>query len=102
MYFSLLFGYLLGAYFVGANLTRAQNVILTLLYLLTMMFNRSAFLIIQLGGKDLYIGLMELNPGTRPNFLFADAGIVIATAVFGASIAASLYFMWRVRNPKTE
>ena len=102
VYFSLLFGYLLVAYFVGANLTRAKNVILTLLYLFTMVFNRSAFLTIQLGGKDLYIGLMELNPGTRPNFLFADSGIVIASIVVAASIVASLYFMWSVRHPKTE
>ena len=102
VYFSLLFGYLFVAYFVGANLTRAQNVILMFLYLITIILNRSAMLSIQLGGKDLIIGLMELNPDVRPVFLFSDAGIVIASTVVAASIAASLYFMWRVRHPKTE
>jgi hypothetical protein len=102
VYFSLIFGYLLVAYFVGANLTRAQNVILTLLYLLTMILNRTAFVSIQLGGKDLNILLMELNPDARPVFLLSDAGIVTASTVFAASIAASLYFMWSIRHPKME
>jgi len=74
VYFSLIFGYLLAAYFVVANLTRAQNVILTLLYLSTIFLNRSAFLSIQLGGKDLNMGLMELNPDARPVFILSDAG----------------------------
>jgi hypothetical protein len=102
VYFSLIFGYLLVAYFVGANLTRAQNVILTLLYLSTMILNRSAFLSIQLGGKNVIKGLIELNPETRPVFFFSDDAIVFATAVSAALIVASLYFMWSVRHPKTE
>ena len=102
VYFSLIFGYLLAAYFVVANLTRAQNVILTLLYLSTIFLNRSAFLSIQLGGKDLNMGLMELNPDARPVFILSDAGIVFATAVSAELIVASLYFMWSVRHPKTE
>jgi hypothetical protein len=102
VYFSLIFGYLLVAYFVGANLTRAQNVILTLLYIASMILNRSGMLSIQLGGKDLIIDWMELSPDARPVFLFSDAGVVIVLTVVAASIAASLYFMWRVRHPKTE
>jgi hypothetical protein len=102
VYFSLISGYLLVAYFVGANLTRAQNVILTVLYLLTMILNRVAFLGIQLGGQELYIGLMDLYPDTSVLVLFTDAGIVITSAVFAASIIATLYFMWRVRHPKAE
>jgi hypothetical protein len=102
VYFSLIFGYLLAAYFVGANLTRAQSVILTLLYLSSIFLNRSGFLSIQLGGRDLNMGLMELNPDARPVFLFSDAGIVFAIAVSAALIVASLYFMWSVRHQKTE
>jgi hypothetical protein len=102
VYFSLIFGYLLVAYFVGANLTRAQNVILAALYLLTMTLNRTVFLNIQLGGQELYIGFMDLNPDTTVLFLFTDAGVVSASAVFAATIIATLYFMWRVRHPKAE
>jgi hypothetical protein len=102
VYFSLIFGYLLAAYFVGANLTRAQNVILTLLYLSTLFLNRSAFLSIQLGGQDIIMGLMELYPDARPIFLLSDAGIVFNIAVSAALIVATLYFMWSVRHPKTE
>jgi hypothetical protein len=102
VYFSLIFGYLLAAYFVGANLTRAQSVILTLLYLSSIFLNRSGFLSIQLGGKNLNMGLMELNPDARPVFLLSDAGIVFTMAVSTALIVASLYFMWSVRHPKTE
>jgi hypothetical protein len=102
VYFSLIFGYLLVAYFVGANLTRAQNVILAALYLLTMILNRTVFLNIQLAGQELYIGFMDLNPDTTVLFLFTDAGVVSASAVFAATIIATLYFMWRVRHPKAE
>jgi hypothetical protein len=102
VYFSLIFGYLLVAYFVGANLTRAQNVMLTVLYLLTMTLNRAAFLSIQLAGQELFIRFMDLEPDTKVIFLFTDAGIAISTAVFAATIVATLYFMWRVRHPKTE
>jgi hypothetical protein len=67
-----------------------------------MILNRSGMLSIQLGGKDLIIDWMELSPDARPVFLFSDAGVVIVLTVVAASIAASLYFMWRVRHPKTE
>jgi hypothetical protein len=50
LYISLLFGYLLVAYFVGAALTRTQSVILTIRYLLTMSLNRGPYLGQQLGG----------------------------------------------------
>lgn len=102
VYFTLIFGYLIVAYFVGANLTRVQNAILTLLYLSIVILNRVAFLGIQQGGKVLYLGLKELRPDAAPVSLFTDSGIVISAVVFAASIIASLYFMWRVRHPTTE
>jgi hypothetical protein len=102
VYFTLIFGYLIVAYFIGANLTRVQNAILTLLYLSIVILNRFAFLEIQQAGKDLSLGLMELMPDARQAALLTDSGIVISTVVFAASIIASLYFMWRVRHPKTE
>jgi hypothetical protein len=102
VYFTLIFGYLIVAYFIGANLTRAQNAILTLLYLSIVILNRVAFLGIQQAGKALHLDLKELRPDATPASLFTDSGIVISTVVFAASIAASLYFMWRVRHPKTE
>jgi hypothetical protein len=100
VYFSLIFGYLLVAYFVGANLTPAQNVILTLLYLSTIILNRSAFLAIQLGGAILNKGLMELNPDARQIFLYTDSGIVVTIVVSAALMGATLYFMWSIRHPR--
>ena len=102
VYFTLTFGYLIVAYFIGANLTRVQNAILTLLYLSIVILNRVAFLGIQQAGKVLNAGLMELTPDATQATIFSDSAIVISTVVFVASIAASLYFMWRVRHPKTE
>ena len=99
VYFTLIFGYLIVAYFIGANLTRAQTVILTLLYLSIVILNRVAFLGIQQAGKVLNAGLMELTPDAQQATIFSDSAIVISTVVFVASIAASLYFMWRVTQP---
>jgi hypothetical protein len=102
VYFTLIFGYLIVAYFIGASLTRVQNAILTLLYVSIVILNRIAFLGIQQAGKVLHLGLMELSPDATQAALFTDSGIVISTVVFAASIIASLYFMWRVRHPKAE
>ncbi len=79
VYFTLVFGYLIVAYFVGANLTRVQNAILTLLYLSIVILNRVAFLGIQQAGKVLNLGLMELSPDATQAALFTDSGIVIST-----------------------
>ena len=102
VYFSLIFGYLIVAYFAGAKLTRVQNAILTLLYLCTVIINRVAWLGIQQAGKKLNLELMELRPDVSQAPLFTDSGIVISTVIFAASIVGSLYFMWHVRHPKTE
>jgi hypothetical protein len=102
LYISMLFGYLLVAYFIGAALTRAQSVILTILYLLTISLNRGSFLSLQLVGQELSKVFIEMAPDASPVFVFTDAGIVFSTALFVATIAGSLYFMWRVRHPGTE
>jgi hypothetical protein len=65
VYFTLIFGYLIVAYFIGANLTRVQSAILTLLYLSIVILNRVAFLGIQQAGKVLNLGLMELSLDAR-------------------------------------
>ena len=99
---SVLFGYLIVAYFVGANLTKAQSVAMTLLYLFFMIINRAQFVGIMLGGQNLHKGLMEINPNATPLPLWSDAGIAITEVIVAAMIAASLYFMWSIRHPKTE
>jgi hypothetical protein len=102
VYFSLIFGYLIVAYFAGANLTRVQNAVLTLLYLSTVIINRVAWVSIQQAGKVLNLELMELRPDVSQVPLFTNTAIVISTVVFAASIVGSLYFMWHVRHPKTD
>jgi hypothetical protein len=99
---SVLFGYLIVAYFVGANLTRAQSIALTLLYLFFMILNRAQFVVIMLGGQNLLKGLMEINPNAMPQPLWSDAGIVVTEVIVAAMIAASLYFMWSMRHPNPE
>ena len=64
-YNSLIFGYLLVAYFIGAALTRAQSVILTILYLLTISLNRGAFLSMNLAGQELSKVFIEMAPTPR-------------------------------------
>jgi hypothetical protein len=99
---SVLFGYLIVAYFVGASLTRAQSIALTLLYLFFMILNRAQFVVIMLGGQNLLKGLMEINPNAMPQPLWSDAGIVVTEVIVAAMIAASLYFMWSMRHPNPE
>lgn len=100
---TLLFGYLLVAYFIGAHLTRAQVIILNILYSVSIgatMFQMTSSAFIALGFLERFLevstlrntDLSAINPGY----------IVFAVILNIALVITSLYFMWTIRQPKIE
>ena len=99
---TLLFGYLLVAYFIGASLTRVQVIILNVLYIASIgasifQMTTGAFTAIGFLNKFLEVSGNEgeMSP-LNPNY------IAYGVALNLALILTSLYFMWSVRHPKTE
>ena len=99
-FISILFAYILAAYFAGAKLTRSQVVIVTIL----MLWHCSLTLFqIQLNMQSMieYHELIRAEwsaPAVRNGMIMKwviGTGSVI-------SILAALCFMWSVRHPKTE
>jgi hypothetical protein len=98
---TLLFGYLVVAYFAGAHLTKIQSLIFSALYLtafLAGMFSATNSALVAVGFQDRFVevsGLTE-TPTLTPLF------VLLATILNLSMLLASLYFMWSVRHPKTE
>jgi hypothetical protein len=101
--FTLIFGYLLVAHFVGQKLSRPQTVLLTICYL-AMTIKLSVHTIIQgfLAEQFMneYLLVIGREQGPPPAL---QAWLTIDTPVwYFVYIIASLYYMWSVRHPKTE
>ena len=97
---SILFAYILVAYFAGAKLTRAQYLIVTILMLWHCSMNLFQ---IQVNQQS----LIEYHELIRPEWAAkAIRNGMIMKWVVGSdgvmSIFAALYFMWSVRHPKSE
>jgi hypothetical protein len=98
---TLLFGYLVVAYFAGAHPTKIQSLIFSALYLtafLAGMFSATNSALVAVGFQDRFVevsGLTE-TPTLTPLF------VLLATILNLSMLLASLYFMWSVRHPKTE
>ena len=100
---TLLFGYLLAAYFIGSQLSTLQVSIFNLLYIAAASYN-----LLMLSGHVSILRvqmdrLREAFPDTaytpitlKPEFLISGAVVICAL------IIASLYFMWSIRHHKTE
>lgn len=99
-FISILFAYILVAYFAGKKLTHPQFVIVTIL----MLWHCSISLFqIQLNQQS----LIEYHELIRPEWSArAVRNGMIMKWVTGSggvmSILAALYFMWSVRHPKSE
>jgi uncharacterized transporter YbjL len=94
---NLLFGYLIVAYFVGAQLTRVQSAILTALYLFWQV--RLCLLLYGVGinGNILLGEMRKISPDFDPSV----ASVLAAITLLSCLALASLYFMWSIRHPKT-
>jgi hypothetical protein len=101
-YMNILFAYIIAAYFIGANLGRRQVWILTTLYVLfqtwmIVTFAARGHMVLKVGEA-----LQELLGPSEVSMVLATALTITSVALLVAALFASLYFMWTVRDPKTE
>ena len=97
---NLLFGYLIVAYFVGANLTRVQTAILNTLYLAWQARISAMLYGIYANAAVLLEEMAETSPDTTGALTVPS---LTPTYVLLAGVTlASLYFMWSIRHPKKE
>jgi hypothetical protein len=95
---TLLFGYLMVAYFIGAQLTRVQVVILTTLYLFWVVRLGIVLNVVSISGQMIIGEMRKISPDLVP----ASPSVWGPYAILTFLTLASLYFMWNARHPKTE
>ena len=95
---NLLFGYLIVAYFVGAQLTRVQSAILTTLYLVWQFRICLMLYGIGINGRIFFEEMRKISPELTPPM----PSILPVFALLSCLSLASLYFMWSIRHPKKE
>ena len=102
---TLLFGFVLVAYFAGQNLSQNQVIVLTVLYLATI----SQYILTSLlAGLGIVVSTAQLadlagdsqNPVT--DVVIVPARYYFSAVVQVCCVFASLYFMWSVRRPKAD
>jgi hypothetical protein len=102
MMFTLLFGYLLVAYFVGKNLSRSQTLILTVLYIIAFVVTLGNIVGSAYATVTMKVALIQVCPECTVSPLISVEAIFMVATVNAAMLGASLYFMWNVRHPKIE
>ena len=95
---TILFGYLIVAYFVGAQLTRVQSVIFTALYLFWQVRVCWVMFTVSINVNSLLGEMRKISPDFDPA---VPSLLWVYTLLFCLTLA-SIYFMWSVRHPKTE
>jgi hypothetical protein len=98
---TLLFGYLVVAYFVGTHLTKAQSLIFSALYVAAFLANtfsatNSAFVAVGLQARYVEVSGSSETPTLTPVFVLL--GVMLNVSM----LLASLYFMWSVRRSRPE
>lgn len=101
LYLSVLFAYLVTAYFVGARLTVTQVFILSSLYIFVNAAQSWGMHLTMSRVEELLNKKAEISPLTEWEQGYAAYGNIWAIAMV-IGVLASLYFMWGVRHPKTE
>ena len=104
MYFTLVSAYLVVSYLVGHQLTRIQTTIITSLYLVWVTGIVDAQRTESFINLGLTNELLLRNSIVMPDQVAAtaDFGLYAYIAVQIAGVAASLFFMWNVRYPRTD
>lgn len=99
---TLIFGYLLVAYFIGSHLTKVQVVILNTLYIASVGSTVFQMVTGGLTAMGFLERFYEVSENTRELSAMNSDYLLFGVALNIALIIASLYFMWSVRHPKTE
>ena len=99
---SLLFGYIIAAYFAGAKLTRRQLIVLNTLYIFFELILFWSILLSSIYAYELQGDLLRLRglPPINPLIMKGFAWGVFLGQVL--SLTASLYFMWTIRNAQKD
>jgi hypothetical protein len=101
-FMTVLFGYLVAAHFIGADLSRRQAVIFSSLYAIWQIW---AIVLHTVRGIGVRITLEEIRPlRDLPQMTEIMPQIVAVTqfSLLVAALAASLFFMWDVRRSKNK
>jgi hypothetical protein len=101
MFITVLFGYLVVAYFLAKTLTRVQVSILNFLYLVIMTFSASAVFSAHAIGIFRRGELLILQPHRVPVPFWTSSGQAALVVIMAIVVAASLWFMREARHPKT-
>ena len=95
---TLLFGYLLLAYFVGKSLSNTQSMIVTGLYIVAFVITLGNIVTGVLASAAMAAPFKDLCPECTLNPMSSPAGAVLVLLINLAMLIASLYFMWSVRK----
>jgi hypothetical protein len=103
---TVLFAYLAAANFIGEKLTRRQVIIFTSLYAV---WQSWVILMHTMRGFGVRITMDRLREvgyiseaGKEITAIMPQVVVVTQFTLLTVALAASLYFMWDVRQPKTE
>ncbi|MEH6584827.1 MAG: hypothetical protein V7754_23100 [Halioglobus sp.] len=99
--FTLLFGYLLAAHFVGRNLSKPESLIFTSLYIVTFLITLGNLASNVVASIRMQGELISVCPECEVSPLISMQALVLIALVDLAMLIASLYFMWSIRNRKT-
>ena len=99
-FLTVLFGYLIAAYGLGAKVTRRQVMVFNAIYLVIicgLLYNMYDFWM----QADRWVArAMEADFGITDESLVLRGRLT--TLACASMVLGSLYFMWSIRNPKTE
>ena len=98
LWVSFTFAYLTVAYLVGTKLTNIQLLIASSLYVIT----GTAFTLSAITHTESFAALIYKYPDFRPTELWLLPWSLFTWIILGGGMIASLYFMWDVRNSKSE
>jgi len=104
-FLTVLFGYLVAAYFVGAKIPKAQLIIFNAMYLVTILgltFNMWALWGDAYGWISASAALSVGQKAMDESVVSGETHTYIANGIYLALIIASLWFMWNVRRAKAE
>jgi hypothetical protein len=103
LYFALVSGYLIAAFFVGARLTRLQVIVVNSLFIMWTVGLLIGWSTALEATLDLDAAIRQLESPTIIDSTMdgAAASAYLFSIVQTIGIIASLIFMWSVRHPKT-
>ena len=97
---TMLSGYLIVAYLVGAKLTRAQVVVVNCLYVPAMLASAAGAFGAVSKAAQYASALKEIKPD---DVIFLSQSNAFVSLAFSTTfLLASLWFMWDIRHRKTE